>query len=336
MDVSAGAPDVADLQRQIAELQSQLQHATTPPATPVVPPASSCLQCDAAVLPTPLVYAAPMMGSSPPVAPPAAPTHLLAPAQPVTQDLLVNTLRQMAATAPSAPDELRAATSDIAQFLVLGATLDPKLRAKIREGAYVDLGGLMSSTDTSVSVAMGADGQPNISLTPVRARPQASISEWLRRFCTYASVYLECLPDEAPVVMTYMVNIMDMQRRHEGFAWRAYDERFRRVLAMSPQLPWHVTNWDLAMAAIHGSAPQQHLVCQGAPVARSPFRGGRRLATGRVCFNINYRSCSRPQCSYTHSCVACGRQGHPSRSCRAAQPGKGRARPAVAGTRPPP
>ena len=157
-----GAPDFADLQRQIAELQSQLQHATTPPATPVVPPASSYLQCDAAVLPTPLVYAAPMMGSSPPVASPAAPTHLLAPAQPVTQDLLVDALRQMAATAPSAPVELCAATDDIAQFLVLGATLDPKLRAKIREGAYVDLGGggggLMSSMDTSVSVAMGADG----------------------------------------------------------------------------------------------------------------------------------------------------------------------------------
>ena len=249
MDVSAGALDVADLQRQIAELQSQLQHATTPPATPVVSPASSCLQCDAAVLPTPLVYAAPMMGSSPPVASPAAPTHLLAPAQPVTQDLLVDALRQMAETAPSAPFELCAATDDIAQFLVLGATLDPKLRAKIREGAYVDLGGLMSSMDTSVSVAMGAGGHPNISLTPVRARPQASISEWLRRFCTYASVYLECLPDEAPGFMTYMVNIMDMERRHGGCM-----ACVRRTL---PTRPGHVPSAPVINWTVTNLAPDQ-------------------------------------------------------------------------------
>ena len=29
-----------------------------------------------------------------------------------------------------------------------------------------------------------------------------------------------------------MVNILDMHRRHGGFAWRVYDERFRRVRAL--------------------------------------------------------------------------------------------------------
>ena len=47
-----------------------------------------------------------------------------------------------------------------------------------------------------------------------------------------------------------MVNILDMHRRHGGFAWRVYDERFRRVRALAPSMPWHLTNWDLAMDAI--------------------------------------------------------------------------------------
>ena len=31
-----------------------------------------------------------------------------------------------------------------------------------------------------------------------------------------------------------MVNILDMHRRHGGFAWHVYDERFRRVRALRP------------------------------------------------------------------------------------------------------
>ena len=90
VDVSAGAPAVADLRRQIAELQSQLQHATTPPATPVVSPAVQRGRlADASGVRR--AYD----GVAPPVAPPAAPTHLLAPAQPVAQDLLVDTLKEI-------------------------------------------------------------------------------------------------------------------------------------------------------------------------------------------------------------------------------------------------
>ena len=47
-----------------------------------------------------------------------------------------------------------------------------------------------------------------------------------------------------------MVNILDMHRRHGGFVWRVHDERFRCVRALAPSMPWHLTNWDLAMDAI--------------------------------------------------------------------------------------
>ena len=47
-----------------------------------------------------------------------------------------------------------------------------------------------------------------------------------------------------------MVNILDMHRSHGGFAWHVHDERFRRLRALAPSMPWHLTNWDLAMDAI--------------------------------------------------------------------------------------
>ena len=55
-------------------------------------------------------------------------------------------------------------------------------------------------------------------------------------------------------MLTYMVSIVDMHRRHGGFAWRVYDEKFRRVRALVPSMPWHQTNWELAMDAIHSQA----------------------------------------------------------------------------------
>ena len=97
---------------------------------------------------------------------------------------------------------------------------------------------------------MGSNGQPSISLTP------ASIFKWIRLFSVYASIYVECHPSESAALFTYMMNIMELHRRHGGVAWRLYDERFRRIRIMAPELPWHLINRDVAMGAIH-NAPRQ-------------------------------------------------------------------------------
>ena len=194
-----------------------------------------------------------------------------------------------------------------------GANRDPKIKVKIREGAYIDLGSLCAPSDASVSVAMGSDGQPSISLTLSRIRPPTSIFEWIRLFGVYASIYVECHPSEsAAALFTYMVNVMDLHQRHGGVAWRLYDERFRRIRAMAPELPWHLINWDVAMGAIH-NAPVDR---QAAPQAPVPFCQG--AIPGGVCFDFNYRgTCTRTPCRFKHACIACG-QDHPSRTCHAA------------------
>ena len=148
--------------------------------------------------------------------------------------------------------------------------------------------------------------------------------------------HVETHPEEAPSLFSYIIIITDLQTRHGGFAWRVYAERFRRVRAMAPQMPWHITNWDLAMGAIQSNVS---FVRQGAPPTQSPFRNGRRPDARDLCNDFNYRGkCARQQCRLAHVCNVCGRSGHSGRTCRAAQPAprKGRAGFAVAGARPPP
>ena len=147
--------------------------------------------------------------------------------------------------------------SAIAPLLVLGATLDPITKCRILEGCYVELGGLSSPADTTLSAAVGHDGQqPSVSLTPVRANPPGNILDWLRLFATYTCVYLETHASEAPSMVSYMVKILDFHRRHGRFAWRVYDEAFRRQRAVATTatatatMPWHVTNWELALFCI--------------------------------------------------------------------------------------
>ena len=84
-------------------------------------------------------------------------TPLLPHAPTTLQDLLANILHQMT-TPTTAGEHDGAVRGGITQFFVLRATLDPKVKVKIREGAYVDLGSLCAPSDASVSVAMGSDG----------------------------------------------------------------------------------------------------------------------------------------------------------------------------------
>ena len=163
----------------------------------------------------------------------AAPSIIFTPqqfssVQPPSQDLLSSVRQRNNMSSSQTVGEQPSLT----RYLVLGATLESKIKSKICEGGYVDLGALSSPTDTAVSVAMRNNGQPTISLTPMRTSPPSSILEWLRLFGTYASIYLQAHADEGSSLMRYMVASMDMSKCHGGYAWRVYDEKFRRIRAL--------------------------------------------------------------------------------------------------------
>ena len=95
-----------------------------------------------------------------------------------------------------------------------------------------------------------------------------------------------------------MVNILDM-----------HDERFRRLRALAPSMPWHLTNWDLAMDAI-----QTVVVCQS-DTLQPPFRfaqhPNQQPARGPSGFCFAYNDtgkCGRVDCRFAHLCENCGRK----------------------------
>ena len=153
-DDSSNASADDGLRRQIAELLAQLRKASARPDAATASTSAS----DADVTALPSMSAGLLPRSLPPAAPPVEPTPLLPPAPPSSQDLLASILQQMTTPATTAGEHDGASGGDIAQFFVLGATLDPKVKAKIREGSYVDLGSLGAPSDASVSMAMGSDG----------------------------------------------------------------------------------------------------------------------------------------------------------------------------------
>ena len=110
-----------------------------------------------------------------------------------------------------------------------------------------------------------------------------------------------------------MVNILDMHRRHGGFAWRVYDERFHRVRALAPSMLWHLTNWHLAMDAI------QTVVVHQSDTLQPPFRFAQHpnQQPSGFCFAYNDTGkCGRVDCRFAYLCENCGRKGYPRIACR--------------------
>ena len=129
--------------------------------------------------------------------------------------------------------------SAMTPFLVLGATLDPKIKAMIWAHQFIDLGSLTATTEPTLSCSPYPRSQlPLPHGTLDRVTPIITMAQWLRPFSTYTSVYVKRYPAEAPAMLTYMLRIMGMQKRYDGMAWRTYVETtFRRIHALTPSLP---------------------------------------------------------------------------------------------------
>jgi hypothetical protein len=191
----------------------------------------------------------------------------------------------------------------MADYLVLGALLAPKIRDNIWAGKYVELSSLGDSKEQSVSVALNSTDSL-ISLTPSKAQPPGNFYEWLRLFSTYTAVYVEKFPAQAAALMTYQIRIMDMQRSYGGLVWRNYDEKFRRLRAKMPGMSWQVINWQIALPCIN-VAPGAG---SGAGKGQGPGQakaGYDRTPRGH-CFKFNGKGCSAKPCKFKHICGSCG------------------------------
>ena len=153
----------------------------------------------------------------PPAGPPNNPwpgQHIEQPAPMPMMDIQQAILN--ASTGGLPPSSTTQLGEPISRFFALGATLDMRIKVRIWSGQYVDLASLAIAIGRhSLTVNMD-NGQPTLSLATPHAEPIEHIWAWLRLFFTYASIYSERRPQEAPGLFTYAVRILDLQRRYRG------------------------------------------------------------------------------------------------------------------------
>ena len=118
----------------------------------------------------------------------------------------------------------------------------PALAAKIRWGAFVDMGELLPEF-----WAMTKEEDTGIkSDTKVhRNRKVTDIFMWLQCFGIYVSVLAPLHPERVPKLMAYMTTIIRASQDYTGLAWVRYDMAFRRQAALTRNMRWSMVNATL-------------------------------------------------------------------------------------------
>ncbi len=206
-------------------------------------------------------------------------------------------------------------------LLLGGATADPKLKKKIWEGSYVELGSLAPKSELRprMFVDQSKDSQ-QLSLTPSRVRPPRDLFEWICWFSMFASLYTTKYPKAGPQMWGYLKRIMGLYRRDMSLnLWREYDEEFRRIKACCPGLPWHLLQPHIlsevqdGIAQDTGSSPQGQvkMFTQEKQEKKKP---GLKLPRNGTCHSWNTSGCRSSSCKYKHVCCFC-KADHKATSC---------------------
>jgi hypothetical protein len=137
---------------------------------------------------------------------------------------------------------------------LLGDIVDPKIKAKIWEGLYIDMHELYkASAEQQCTVELDTSGGTTIKVVPTKRDP-LSIGQWRIAFDTYISIMgssASKMTLMAPLIK-YKRTVEDIHYRYKGGAWRLYDEAFRRAIALpGSSLRWGVVDWMRYNDAIH-------------------------------------------------------------------------------------
>ena len=163
---------------------------------------------------------------------------------------------------------------------------------------------------------------------------------WAQCFATYIRVIVESEPERVPDLLGYMINIIRASQDFVGSSCLAYDDMFRRQVAVSGSKSWGTYNSSLFSMCFTGKvktlercevclskdhnlrpcplrveetslehSPQQLLESSQPPSEAWPH-----------CRCFNEGRCKGVDCSYRHACMNCGGR-HPAINCK--QPGRG-------------
>ena len=178
----------------------------------------------------------------------------------------------------------------------IGLHISMKLREKIWNGEFVDLGELLNKDPCKDEV-----GQKLVLINGEIVVKQKSespkienIEAWTNAFIIYASIFLEKHPDQVQGIFKYMHTIRLAATRLSGQGWKNYDIQFRLRKAMTSSIPWGTVDGELWLMYMNNAPLQMSSTIANTPVSTQP------------CFDFNYKGvCLRRPCRYIHKCINC-------------------------------
>ena len=206
-------------------------------------------------------------------------------------------------------------------YFVAGTVVDNKLKQKIWDKQYVDLGSLVPKLDRygsgAVNFAFSQGNTSHLQFTPNKPPQPSNIYEWINWFGVFAAIYTRRYSAQAPSLFTYIQRVMSLSRSHpNSYVWRIYDERFRRLKQYSDALPWFLLDQHVLNDAKEISSQSK-----GTQGSQGKGNKGKSQVTSqdpkKPCFAYNRHSgCSRHanSCRYKHECTGC-QGGHPVFKC---------------------
>ena len=198
--------------------------------------------------------------------------------------------------------------------LPLDARVPEKIKEKIWKEEFVDFGVLLSNPHPTaryeLNVRPSPAGHPaSLVLEPTAKSKQIrNISDWLRAFHIFVSIYTQRYSHETPALMKYCQIVQDLAAR--DYNWSYYDENFRFLRqTQASQVPWATVHWELWLRSQNYSRRTSN-VSSPQSSAQSP----QTLSVPRgFCYKFHRGSyCSG--CEFKHVCFKCN-GAHRSVNC---------------------
>lgn len=195
----------------------------------------------------------------------------------------------------------------------LGAMLSHKVRNRIIQREYVELHILLDPAAEDEAEQLRRDGRKDV---PRKVR---DITQWVSAMHIYGAIYLQYHPTEVAAFFKYMELVRSMAKQTANYAWRIYDETFRRARQCSP-IPWNRPLVHQYVGAMLSPAQNQPFRAQISKPRGFTTAGGYTVPKS-FCFAHNTTGCTRPGCAYQHKCPKCLSENHTADRCRAGQGG---------------
>ena len=162
----------------------------------------------------------------------------------------------------------------------LGDHVSYKLRGKIIRGEFVELSGLLQSSDPNKFILAidTTNDRPALQLNQAASKKMLNISQWESALRIYVAIYSTVQPCDTRALMKYWDVITQLSR--DGCNWADYDRNFR-MCKQSSNIPWvliHTEFYSRASAKPHPQIPRVNF--RKKPALSSTAKTHKRLLLG--------------------------------------------------------